>query len=226
MTRTLLLPEAIANITHLVCLPRSNEMALIALHSVEDTLCSDVFRTEGDNIRQLTKTGDVVGIGSVNERGHLLWARSWSDSHGIKMALYRYDPTADSVTHLPFPEKHWLVHPERGSTSSVESVIFASNTKRMAVVVQTVTKSEQKEEQTHLRQTCYSVESDGSGQCFIRQTEPEGGNLYPAWSRDGQRLVILDSSSETPSLFVYNYDGTGKRMAPLPTEQAEASVTR
>ena len=141
------------------------------------------------------------------------------------MALYRYDPATKAVTRLHFPEKLSFIHPEPGYAASLESVVFSSNAKRMAIVVEGVKKSERENEPDHSRRACYSAEIEASGARLIHQTEPDAGKLYPAWSHNGRRLVILDSSGNAPSLFVYNYDGTGKRMAPLPTEQAEPSAT-
>jgi len=95
----------------------------------------------------------------------------------------------------------------------------------MAIVVQAVPRSDG-EESNPTRTACYSVETEGSSACPIRQTEPGDGSLYPAWSRDGRRLVILDNSGGSARLFVYNYDGTGKRMAALPDEQAKSPTVR
>ena len=88
----------------------------------------------------------------------------------------------------------------------------------MAVVVAYTSGSAGEDDWSFGRSACYSVETDASGARFIRQTTEDGSKLYPAWSRDGRRLVLLDSSGESPRLFVYNYDGTGKRMTPLPSE--------
>jgi dipeptidyl aminopeptidase/acylaminoacyl peptidase len=224
-TRTVSLPETITALTRLVLLTQSDDVAFIAVQGEGDNMQQTIFRTEADHIQRLTKEGDLIGLGYAKERERLFWARSWSEGRGIRMALNSYDPTTGAVNRLPFPENLSFVRPEAGFTASVESAVFSWNGERMAIVVQFVRGAEREGEQDLIRRACYSVETNGSGSRLIRQAEPDGGNLYPAWSRDGRRLVILDDSGESPRLFVYNHDGTGKRLAALPTQESEASNT-
>src|SRR5579871_1907 len=211
--RTVPLPKDDINILRLVWLPGSHDIAFIALHGKENLQSQDVFRTEDSHVQRISEAGDVVGIGSDSAHKRLLWAKSWSSSLGLQMMLFSYNPASKQITRLHFPEILSFVLPEPGFNSSVDSVIFSSNAQRMAVLVQAVKEPVPNEEVTHTRTACYTVETDASGGHLIQKSELDG-NLYPAWSHDGRRLVILDSSIEPPQLAVYNYDGTGKRMAP------------
>jgi Tol biopolymer transport system component len=45
--------------------------------------------------------------------------------------------------------------------------------------------------------------------------------MSPAWSADGRRLIVVQIDQQTPQLNIYNYDGTGKKLAPPPDEEAK-----
>jgi len=162
----------------------------------------------------------AIGFGLSRDKTSLIWAGDVSDGRRISISLHSYDIKTGVVSALAFPLRPFFVKWDRGYEPSIASATFSPNGERLALVVY-FTKAGKPGQQPDGRVACYSVEIDGTGGCLVRLSDADNAGLIPAWSHDGKRMAILDHSAGEPRLFIYNADGSGKRMASLPATKVE-----
>jgi Tol biopolymer transport system component len=217
-------PEEVKSVSQVVLLDDADELAFIGLHQAGNRIESDVYLSRNGAVERVSKTGDVGGLGLQAGTGRLIWARATPVAKGVALGLAAYDLASRRMVMVPLPEKFSTIPAERDFLPNVNSIIFSPNGARLAIVADYAQVRTRDDTETHSYSACYNVETDGSGASLIRRTGPdEGTGLAPAWSKQGDRLAVLDTSGEEPKLLIYNADGTGKRMAALPKRSADAA---
>ncbi len=214
------LTEGIHSPRQLCWIPGEHDVAFVGTHAVEDLTWQDVYRTRGSEVEKMSDSGLVDGLGSSPASKLMAWMESSADPNGISLALRSYDPRSGSIGRLPFPNRPAFLRTSDATSAYVSLATFSPNLARIALIVSVASPEPQDGEHSHYQEFCYSIETNGSGVSLIRPGEVDRkGSLHPAWSQNGQRLLLLDTAGEEPKLLVYNADGTGKRMASLPKDE-------
>ncbi len=226
MDESIRVPKHISVAGPLVTLPGEEGAAFAGLAeaaSADGTPAYEcgLYRTHAGEVERLAAPDQLLGVAYSDRLGRLLWAEADFAGGGNSVSVYRYDPVNGNRERLALPSTLLFLPPvrlalSRNVTPSVASVTFSPNGERLALVVEYNRTGGGAEEETLA--ACFWMEMDGSSACLIRGPEP-GAQFVPAWSRDGQRLALLDNGEDQPRLFIYNADGTGKRMAALPSDE-------
>lgn len=184
---------------------QTDEVAVFARHQ-EGTNC---YITDADQIRRVSTSHDLHGLGAIGGGKSLLWARRGENLHYILMTLYRYVPRLNTIERLTFPQRLPLLNPNtRTAPEVLKDVVFSSDGTR--ILITAVVKVADK---TTLN--LYSLRSDGSGMKLLHKfaTPPANVPAFPAQiSGDGKQVAWFDNAT----LFVCNTDGTGKTKIAIP----------
>jgi hypothetical protein len=164
-------------------------------------------------IRRLTTSDDVIGLGLWKDGVKVIWARHSKNSRYIVASLYVADISSNSApTKLDFPAVIPTINPKPAQGPiSVDQVVFAPRSNRLALVC-TFESPPGK-----MTQVCYSIGLDGSDPRAIRKGQPAGQRsrlFQPVFSQSGGRLAVLHNESAGTVLSVFDADGrNGRRLA-------------
>ena len=187
-------------------LPETDNVAFLA--SPNST--SNVFTVENAEVKQVTKTNDVVGLALSADKKSLLWARRGANLKFQLLSIYRYDLKTRSASRIEFPMRIPLINPDSArAPASLDYVTFAPDGSRLAIVVR------KSKKQGKGAGACYVARMDGSEVRLVRETGGKGENetLFPVWSRDGSKLGIYDRQGKSLTAAVFNATGmNGKRI--------------
>jgi len=104
------------------------------------------------------------------------------------------------------------------SLSDIDSVVFAPNGERLGLGPVSVHETGKANVPSTVLHCCYSVEADGSAHHLIHESSNAATEVNIAWSANGKRMVVAEIGPPKPVLYVYNYDGSGKKLTPLPDQ--------
>jgi Tol biopolymer transport system component len=194
----------------MVWLPGTDDIAFIGGNEKG----SDVYTVEAGEVKKITTTGDVIGLGLSGDRKKLVWARKSPNLKYILMSVYAFDLKTRSSVRLPFPDRVPALNPDpRHAPRSVDYVTFSPDGARLALVAQT-TETGRQTKTPRSYQVIYSLRMDGSDARLVRKIpqrkalEPTS-MMFPCWSRDGKRLAVFVGEEKSAALAVYNADGSG-----------------
>lgn len=204
VTAECVLPDGGAQATSdLACwLPDSDDVALV--------LGGDVYRTQGQQVEQVTHNGRVVGLGLSPDGRNLHWASTKEDGSGL--ALTRYSLSSGETRRLPLRS---LVP----ANVHVGYVVFSRDGRRLALILlrSSYTSPPSKESPRGERinwetDQCIVARIDGTQARTVWRAKPGtrvAQDVMLSFSRDGKRLALLASAGERIQLLVGGADGYG-----------------
>jgi len=177
--------------------------------SIEDTINAGT----GDIL--ITTTGDVIGLGISGDGKKLLWARRSQNMKYILMTVYAYDLKSRSAVRLPFPDRISVLNPNPSTApEKIEMVSFSPDGTKVAIIADNVQSAAGSKTPPRKYQGCYVVRLEG-GEGWMLYRSPgaakNNGIVFPAWTRDGQRIGLLELEDKALKLAIFNSDGTGGR---------------
>jgi hypothetical protein len=183
---------------------------------------TNVYTVRQGRVERLTRTGDVIGLGSTPGGSGLLWARPAPHVEGTGMTLWAMDLSTRAAVRLPFTAR--LQPPDRGREPQpgpeIHQVTFSPDASRVTI-------------QGHIQNASrlYLARIDGSGLQLLEQlppAKPEAeqpedlpGMLTASWSADSRRLAVLRAGGLSPSVRLYGSEGIRELVLPIGGEAAE-----
>ena len=186
-------------------------------------------------VRKPLESSGAVGIGQTTDGKNLIWACPGSDPRNSLLKLYQYTAATGRVARLPYPARLAPINMDASrAPTTVESVIFAPHGKWMAIVVDQMPHKGSTVAQAEVSDTVYVARIDGSTAHLVQQVYATNAEdvpdvkdeLIPSWSHDGKRLAVLQWGHSQTSIVLYNADGSGQKMLPLPGHVDDAVVQR
>ncbi len=205
------LPFPSAGPFKLVWLPNTDDVALMG--GTGDNF--DVYTVEAGEVKKITTTGDVIGLGISGDGKKLLWARRSQNMKYILMTVYAYDLKSRSAVRLPFPDRISVLNPNPSTApEKIEMVSFSPDGTKVAIIADNVQSAAGSKTPPRKYQGCYVVRLEG-GEGWMLYRSPgaakNNGIVFPAWTRDGQRIGLLELEDKALKLAIFNSDGTGGR---------------
>jgi Tol biopolymer transport system component len=190
----------------MVWLPETDSIAFLASLNGK----RNIYTVENAEVKQISKTNDIVGLSLSADKRAILWARRGANLKFQLLTIYRYDLKARSASRIEFPMRIPLINPDSArAPSALEYVTFSPDGSHLAIVVRRSTK------QGSGAAACYVARMDGSEARLVRQTSGKGDveTLFPVWSRDGSKLGIYDAQANGLTAAVFDATGrNGKRI--------------
>lgn len=184
---------------------QTDEVAIFA-RNPKGTNC---YVTDADQLRRVSTSDDLHGLGSIGGGKSLIWARRGENLHYILMTLYRYVTQISTVERLVFPERLPLLNPNpRTAPEALKSVVFSNDATR--ILVTAVVKTGGKP-----ALNLFSLKGDGTEMHLLHRFTTTWDRVppFPAqFSADGKLVAWMDAGQ----LFVCNTEGTNKTKLPLP----------
>lgn len=213
------LPAEVQSVGQIVPLAGSTDVALIGAREEGRQAAADVYVCRGRAIARFTSSGDVLALGSQSAAHRLLIARVTRPGRAWTLALESWNPKDNRLTPLALAPRVSTVLPQENRNPAVERAALAPAGNRLALVVRWSAEARGPGDSRPDVLACFVIETSGRACTLVRQVPvEEAGTFAPAWSRDGSRLALLDTTGEQPQLLIYNADGTGKRLVPPPPE--------
>ncbi len=168
----------------------------------------DVWLMDGGEMQQISKTGDVVGLGLEANAGRLWWARSSKNPRYILLSLYSFDLNNRTVSRATFPDRVPLINPSpRSGPTKLNRVAFSPDCSRIAIVV--TAPGAPTTGQVKHRSLVYLCSRDGSAARMVATIESlTPRSVEPIWSPDGRYLAVEDSGMPVHRISVYRSDAT------------------
>lgn len=206
--------EGGADLFRILWLPNTDDFALLG-GSKNDM---DVYFVESGEVKKITTTADVAGIGLSGDRKQLLFARRSANMKYILLTVYAYDLKSRSVTRLPFPDRVPLLNPNpQTAPEKLDFVTFAPDGRHLGVVVEGP-KGPKESHGAPAWIGIYTMKMDGSEAKALYKTVPDksgstNGVAFPVWSRDGSRIGLYEIEDKVTKVALFNADGSnGKRV--------------
>lgn len=165
----------------LLWLPQTDGVAMLAGPEGDP----DLYLIEAAELKRITTTNDVIGMGLSPDGKKLVWAR-WMARERL-ISLYALDLRNHSVQRLPFPERllqGWI--PRDRSVAGV-TVSFSPKGTHLLILVQHNQRS------NPLSLTLYCARIDGTQLQRVRNWNAKETQLAGLkWSPDGKRFAWLE----------------------------------
>ncbi|MCX6381146.1 MAG: hypothetical protein NT023_17020, partial [Armatimonadetes bacterium] len=95
----------------------------------------NAYLTDSHELRKVSSSNDLIGMGSIGNSQHVVWARRGRNFRYILMTLYRFNATLTSVSRPEFPERIPALNPDpHHAPDSIFNVRFSPDGSRLIVV--------------------------------------------------------------------------------------------
>jgi Tol biopolymer transport system component len=193
----------------MVWIPATDNIAFIGRNGRSQNL----YLYQFGEVKQITTSNDVIGIGLWQDRKRVVWARHSRNTRYILASLYLADVSTNSApVRLNFPAVIPEINPRPAQGPvSVEQVVFSPRSNRLSMVC-TFSPSPGR-----LTQVCYSINMDGTDVRTVRSGQPSekrSSLIHPFFSYDGSQLALLHSDAGVTVLGLFDARGAnGKRLS-------------
>jgi hypothetical protein len=190
-------------------IPATDNVTFIGRNATDQNL----YLYQNGEIKQITTSNDVIGIGLWQDRRRVVWARHSRNTRYILASLYLADVTTHSApVRLSFPAVIPEINPRPAQGPvSVDQVVFSPRSNRLTMVC-TYNLSPGR-----FTQVCYSIHMDGTSVTTVRRGQPSerrSGLFQPFFSHDGSQLALLHADANGAVLGLFDARGTnGRRLA-------------
>lgn len=134
----------------------------------------------------ITKSGDAIGIGAIENGKKLLLAKNSTNLRQRLMTLFEFDVASRSVKKLPFPSNIKPINTGK-IPKYISMVQFSPDGKRLAIYCDyAVDKPDRHSEESR---SVFITNLDGSHAVTILDAFDKYGEAYVRWSRDATRLA-------------------------------------
>ncbi len=176
-------------------IPNTDELVFMTNEQAQ----MNVYVTDSMQLRKVSSSNDLVGMGQVTGTTDVIWARKGANLHYILMTLYRFNTMLTSVSRLNFPERLPPLNPDpRHAPDSIFSVKFSPDGSHL-IVIALMSEAGKKIYRS------YTLKIDGSEvTAFDRYATPP--DFLYNWSPDGKQLTWMWGMK----LMIGNVDGTNK----------------
>lgn len=169
-------------------IPRNDGQALL-----DDR--GNVWAVEQGEVRRVTTTGDVVGIGLSADGQDLVWARKGLSPKQTLLTVWAYHLERRSVRRLPFADRVPGTLAGDGSAPQQIRVQWGPGSQRLVLVAQYASQ----------RSRALAVSADGR---TSRELTTLKGFIDAAWSADGSRFALMTIEDQVARVATYAADGT------------------
>jgi Tol biopolymer transport system component len=184
-----------------------------------------VYLIEGGELRKITASNNIVGLGISPDGKRVLWARQ-PEVGKTRVTVYAYNlsdraavPLSTMSVPVPKPKLP-------RSSQSWLGVFFSPDCRKLALVVLYTTGPRRQPNKGHLYSYCYTLNLDGGGVRPVHALGPprQEGLLLPQWSHDGKRLAVTALTKGYTRVTVYNADGSGGKL--VSTEKGDEGMRK
>jgi len=200
-------------------IPNTDDVAFIGSQGSKN----NIYRTRGENLKQITTTNDVIGLGVASDGKKLLWARPIARPKRELVLVYSYNLASAAVTRLNSP-----LLPASSGTVPIR-VVYADFSQNGAALAMGAACDEPVRDKTSEERqrfnVCYTAKVGEATSKLVHRTksfevvaDPLGPDpaLLPVWSKNGETLAVheLAAGADDGSITLYNKDGSRKTLWP------------